>query len=655
VIAVESSRRERQSVSQHHQSHVSSQILGLRHRSDHMPFLVASALSTTMMLEATRIFFSHMVFVLGQAERVWLATIASVSFLAFGLSGRIVRRTGAGRAILLAGFALAVARLIIQFWDDPYVRLILGAFAVVCWGWLLPVLLSIGRETAATGVGIGLVLDLAIRTFYFTVDLPWMPDLAMHIVTILVAVALCASVAQCAELSTAVACSEPGFVDCIPLLGVGSGLALYHLLTGNLGLAQVRLDTTIGPTAGLLGLGLVIGLTIGALLYSRPLALLESPGAMPQWTLLAAIIGGLGLWLVWSGGESAQVGAELGGAGSTLLLFTCLLTVCRGPREPGLRGITFWFTAGMLVQAIFLFGYFALTGSGEFVTASFLVLAGSALFGAWRQRLRLTIHLAWVARPLAVAFLLLVAATAWQAIDWDSPEPGSPLPTDFTVMTYNIQSGYDLNDNWSLEGTADTIEAAQPDVVILQEVSRGWPITSGIEEALWLSHRLDMPIYFGAASVDGMWGNAILTKAPVSSVAVRRYSETEDLQRSVIEVRLETVAGPVSVFATHLDSPRDADEIRMAQTEELLGFIDGKQPAILGADLNSVPGSEVVTAIEAAGLQNAGPIEGSTFPDGRRFDYIMVSSEFVVRDAYISDSTASDHKAVVAEVTLAPS
>jgi endonuclease/exonuclease/phosphatase family metal-dependent hydrolase len=38
-----------------------------------------------------------------------------------------------------------------------------------------------------------------------------------------------------------------------------------------------------------------------------------------------------------------------------------------------------------------------------------------------------------------------------------------------------------------------------------------------------------------------------------------------------------------------------------------------------------------------------------------RFDYIMVTDEFVVRNAYISDSTASDHKAVVVELTLTPS
>ena len=36
------------------------------------------------------------------------------------------------------------------------------AFAVVSWGWLLPVTLAVAREVVATGVGIGLVLDLAI-------------------------------------------------------------------------------------------------------------------------------------------------------------------------------------------------------------------------------------------------------------------------------------------------------------------------------------------------------------------------------------------------------------------------------------------------------------------------------------------------------------
>src|SRR5215204_3042269 len=74
--------QERQRVSEQQRGQSSNRLVGGRRQTDHLPFLVAAAVSTTLMLEATRIFFSQMVFVLGQAERIWLATIATVSFLA---------------------------------------------------------------------------------------------------------------------------------------------------------------------------------------------------------------------------------------------------------------------------------------------------------------------------------------------------------------------------------------------------------------------------------------------------------------------------------------------------------------------------------------------------------------------------------------------
>ncbi len=183
-----------------------------------------------------------------------------------------------------------------------------------------------------------------------------------------------------------------------------------------------------------------------------------------------------------------------------ILLMTCLLTTCRGRSQPGVSSTSFWFTAGMLIQAILLFAYFSFTGSGEIVTLLFLVLAGSALFGAWRQRVTLTFQLSWLGRPLVVAFVLLVIACVWESIQWSAPDVEGPLATDFTVMTYNIQSGFGADDTWDLERTANAIEEQQPDIVILQEVSRGWPITSNVDQAAWLSQRLEMPVYFGSSS-----------------------------------------------------------------------------------------------------------------------------------------------------------
>jgi endonuclease/exonuclease/phosphatase family metal-dependent hydrolase len=118
------------------------------------------------------------------------------------------------------------------------------------------------------------------------------------------------------------------------------------------------------------------------------------------------------------------------------------------------------------------------------------------------------------------------------------------------VMTWNIQSGFSIDNYWDLERQARVIKGQEPDVVILQEVSRGWLVTSYADELLWLSRRLDMPYVWGPASDDDLWGNAILSRAPLSDVSVLKYRSTENLKRSAVRAKLATDAGEVWIVAT---------------------------------------------------------------------------------------------------------
>src|SRR5215213_517391 len=59
-----------------------------------------TALATTLMLEATRVFLSYTVFVVDQSKRVELALIAVAIFLAFGLSAVVVKMMGARSAVV---------------------------------------------------------------------------------------------------------------------------------------------------------------------------------------------------------------------------------------------------------------------------------------------------------------------------------------------------------------------------------------------------------------------------------------------------------------------------------------------------------------------------------------------------------------------------
>ncbi len=101
--------------------------------------------------------------------------------------------------------------------------------------------------------------------------------------------------------------------------------------------------------------------------------------------------------------------------------------------------------------------------------------------------------------PALVAVGLLLSPL-YQLVTWVNPPTGPPAGPHLTVMIHNIQSGFALDRTWNLEETARTIQAEDPDIVVLQEVSRGWLVTSDVDQALWLSLRLGMPYVFGANS-----------------------------------------------------------------------------------------------------------------------------------------------------------
>ncbi|HEU5422820.1 MAG TPA: endonuclease/exonuclease/phosphatase family protein, partial [Nitrolancea sp.] len=183
---------------------------------------------------------------------------------------------------------------------------------------------------------------------------------------------------------------------------------------------------------------------------------------------------------------------------------------------------------------------------------------------------------------LAVIIALQVGLAGWLLADHRSGAAGARLAPDLTVvtpshwrpatlgrqltvMTYNLQEGFSRDDRFDLERQAAAIAAERPDVVVVQEVSRGWLVAAGADEVLWLSQRLGMQAIFGANSDDGLWGNAILSRAPLTDAAREQYTSTQNLKRSVVSARVETAAGPLWIYGTHLDNPVGATQVRLDQ------------------------------------------------------------------------------------------
>ena len=614
--------------------------------------LALSAVATILMLQAMRVFISYLVFVVDQSNRATLAVVSLGVFLAVGLGGGLCRWLGVPQTAGLAAVGLAATRLGLQFWQQPEARVVLGATAVVCWGWLFLALLSVDRAAAGSGLVLGLGLDLAVRIAFRTVDLQWMPGAAAHAVTLLLAAAGGLAAWGLRAVATK---AEPIPRSAVSLLALGPGLVLYHLLTGNLGLAQVKLDLDFPQAAAVLALGTALGLAAGTSVVSsgggrRPLV----GGPLLPGALVA--VAALGLWEFWRERWLGPVGLVVGTAGATILLTRAL--VGGAPvRRPRAGSPTLWLTAGLVLQVGLLFTYYTFTGLPQvLVVASGLLLFGAAFAGlpaASSGQPRLWGSLV----PTAVLAGLLIAVCGWHWLRWSEPEAGPPLARELTAMSYNIQTGFARDNYWSLEATARTIEAARPDIVVLQEVSRGWLVTTGVDEVLWLSHRLGMPAVFGASSDDGLWGNAVLTRAPIDAVTIRRYRTTENLDRGVTEVRLATEAGDLWVFSTHLDNPSGAGAVRLEQVDQLLDAWASRTPALLMGDLNATPDSDVLAALRDAGFTDLGAALGpteTTSEDGRRIDYILATDQIAARSVRIPSTWTSDHRPVVADLTLEP-
>jgi len=322
-------------------------------------------------------------------------------------------------------------------------------------------------------------------------------------------------------------------------------------------------------------------------------------------------------------------------------------------RSPWLAVVGFslgWmlFVAGTFVH----YAYFANREALWLLTAFVVVvvlLAPRSPLPRWRPVLAAAV--ATLAIVIPAAGLLLVPAAAIEH-----------APVSFRVMTYNVHQGFDVGDIPALDRIADTISHERPDVLVLQEVVRGWLIDDQQDVLGYLAGRLGMTYVFGP-TIGDLYGNAILSRFPVTEVRRLSYAKEPGLRyqpRGAVIARIgdETTAVRLLIAVTHLDENGDASAVRMEQVRALLDEVANATPAIIACDCNATPEAPELKLITDSGFGDlalqAGGGDG-TFPaDGpvERIDYLF-GVGVTAAQGHVVDSTASDHRGVVVNVTLA--
>ena len=242
------------------------------------------------------------------------------------------------------------------------------------------------------------------------------------------------------------------------------------------------------------------------------------------------------------------------------------------------------------------------------------------------------------------------------------------------AMTYNIHSCVGSDKKVKPERIARVVGELAPDVVALQEVDNGIPRTYHQDQARLLAEMLDMEAVFFPVVCNGdqKYGLAVLSRFKIIDIQFdwlpTLYPKLKlGLQkRGCIRTTLQTPAGPVLFFNTHLSLYRleRRRQIRTLMGNDWLAALPPGAAIIFCGDLNAGPFSPVYLRLSRRlfdvqkGLKNPGRPK-ATFPSRRpllRLDHMFVSNNFKILNSRVprtSDTRlASDHLPILADLEL---
>jgi endonuclease/exonuclease/phosphatase family metal-dependent hydrolase len=277
--------------------------------------------------------------------------------------------------------------------------------------------------------------------------------------------------------------------------------------------------------------------------------------------------------------------------------------------QTGLRNTTIVHAFSMILMVILIFGFYVgfslrvpfqndwlLIFSGAIIALSGIGAVGTLTRPARRQR----------PHPTLALPLLLLLLPLFTLLTWRTPTPISP-DRPLRLMDYNVHNGFDTNGHLGMEALAQVIETQQPDIVALQEISRGWVINGSVDMLSWLSQRLGLPYYAYTPSGDALVGQAVLSRYPIMLAEVHPLPP-RDLPLKHSFAYLQIDAGqttPLNLINTHFHHRPTDSAIRLTQAKTILDFLTDRQldHLILTGDLNATPDTPEIQPLYEHGFE----------------------------------------------------
>lgn len=626
--------------------------------------VTAAATGVLLVLDAFRAFAPSILFVYadaGSTPAEEMGLFALIPFAAVFLVAPLARWAGVRRVGLVAAALLIVSRVLLQSTsggDPQLVAATMMTFAAFAW------LVTVGagalpRRAAAFGFVAGLGLDVALHGALQTVTLTWRPGAAGWVGTFVLLVVFTLGVWGAREI-------EPSPGPALPWLLVGPVLAVHAIVGMHGRLASV---TDLSPVGVMAVLGGAHVLAVGSVLLLR-----REPSRLAGAVAAGLVL--LGLYATISAPMPFDTTAVVAG-GQTILtvgLGLALATVgwAAGRRGPLERGTAT--AGGLLLMFVVVFGYYAgydirLPFDGA-VLLWVAVAAVSAVLVATRPAGPVPGG-GWFgpALTLTVAVSVLVATAAVASQDRTTvASTGDGYPV--RVMTYNVHMGFDTTGRVSLEELAAVIRSQRPDIVGLNEIDRGWLTTGSIDVLPALADAVGLPYVFAPAA-DEVWGNALLSRFPITDVRVDELPRGDTAMRRSALSAVVDVGGdrPLGVVVTHLHHVGDEPQPRLEQAGRVATIAEELRtsgfPVVVMGDVNAEPDAPELEPLERRFVNVTVPVgppsdhdddaKTPTFPSTdpvEAIDHIYVSELLTASDLTVPRSTASDHLGVAVTLDL---
>jgi endonuclease/exonuclease/phosphatase family metal-dependent hydrolase len=624
-----------------------------------LKIMVPLALTVTCGIQLLRVWMAGLFYYLNEvvnAGHAALVGLAALVFAATFLAGRAQRRLG-GRALLIVGGGVGVARLIEQLSPAPALDLICASIGVALFWMFMPIAWETLRAREhdrhfAASIVLGLAIDTALKGAWGTLELSWVAGaLPLIALALMIGLQLGLLIRYSLASGAGLAGPSPVFAQSSwPLAALGPFLFLQVQLFQNIGHVTTVTGFSQPLAFELIVLGNAFSLIAAGGVYGR----------LPRrgWTW-ALVVGLVLLVVVLPLADDPLAPLELLAGQVAAAIGLAIVSQARGTRRSSIV-----MGAGLLLMFALLLGYYL----GQVIKLPiapwmFQPLAALMLLAAMTAAVRrfgaprTLDQLDWTPGLIGLGLMILpvIALLGWR-------EPGAvtgQLPV--RIMSYNLHSGFDVTGRLNLDGIAQAIETERPDVIGLQEVSRGWVLDGSIDMLTWLSQRLQLP-YLWAPTADPIWGNALLSRYPVTDVHWYAMPNNDQVRppRGYVVATLDVGGQPLTVIVTHLHHEADS-ALRVPQVAAMNATWSGRAATVLLGDLNATPDAPEMQLLRDAGwidafTQSGASGDGFTYASNHpyhRIDYIYHSADLTARDFHVAAGTASDHSGIAVTIDRA--